>query len=216
MRIASLLAFVVAVSLTADLPADEVYKCTSPSGTIAFQDHECASGDTETSIHIDNPRSAPVDAPQPATADAAPIPAPPEPPPTRAVQSEPPAMWLCTRAEDGTRYMSSDGAPPTRLVPAGVLGMPGKSLANAYGKDGIGVSAPGVRKIPVDTSPQASVASDYVPVQDQCEPASTQTTCAYLHDQYDKIHAKLRRAFKDEQAVLQPQLDALDAQLDGC
>jgi len=124
-------------------------------------------------------------------------------------------MFVCTRPEDGTQYMSYDDQPPVRMVPGGVLGMPGQGLADPRNRGG-GVSAPGVRKIPVDTSPQAAPAADYVPVQDQCVPAPVETACAYLRGEYDRIHAKLRRAFKDEQAVLQPQLDALDAQLDGC
>jgi len=199
--------------------APEVYKCTTPAGTIAFQDVPCASGQTETTVHI---KAAPPAPPPDESGDGAgdqyappvaPAPTAGAPP---APRSEPPTMYLCTRPEDGTQYLSNDGAPPTRMVPGGVLGMPGKSLATTYGKGGVGVSAPGVRKTPISTAPQDSVATDYVAVQDQCEPATREATCAYLQDQYDKIHAKLRRAFKDEQAVLQPQADALEAQLDGC
>ena len=96
------------------------------------------------------------------------------------------------------------------------MGYPGKSLASAYGPGGIGVSAPGMRQIPIDTSPQAAVAADYIAVQNHCERTTHEQTCDYLHQQYDQTHEKLRRAFKDEQAVLQPQADELDAQLDGC
>jgi len=73
-----------------------------------------------------------------------------------------------------------------------------------------------VRKIPVDTSPQAAIAGAYLAIQDTCEHATAEQTCQYLRGQYDKVQKKLRRAFKDEQAVLQPQADELDAQLGGC
>jgi hypothetical protein len=145
------------------------------------------------------------------------VPAASTPPAVAAETPEAPRMFVCTRAEDGTQYMSNDGAPPVRQVPAGVLGVPGKSLGDAYGgQNGIGVSAPGVRRIPVDPSPQASLATNYVTVQDQCVPASTQTTCDYLRAEYDKVHQKLRRAFKDERAILEPQQADLETRLSGC
>jgi hypothetical protein len=125
-------------------------------------------------------------------------------------------LWLCTRPEDGTHFVSRDGATPPRMVPAGVLGIPNKPLTSAYGPGGISVSAPGVRRIPVDTSPQSAVAGAYVAVQDQCERATPEQTCDYLREQYDKVHTKLRNAFKDEQAELQPQADELDKQIGGC
>jgi hypothetical protein len=214
------LSFILLLFVTGCLGAraDDVYKCTSPSGAVAYQDHACANGDDATTIHLLPPPEQPPAPPAPAPDDqaAAQEPMPDTAPADVAAAPQPPQMFLCTRAEDGTQYMSNDGAPQPRLVPGGVLGIPGKSLADAYGKGGIGVSAPGVRKIPVDKSPQASAAADYVTVQDQCVPASTETTCQYLRAEYDKVHGKLRRAFKDEQAILQPQLDDLDARLSGC
>jgi hypothetical protein len=132
------------------------------------------------------------------------------------MQPAAPAMWLCVRPEDGSQYMSRDGVVQPRMVPAGVLGIPGKNLAQAYGQKGIGVSAPGVRTVPVDHSAQAAVAGDYVAVQDQCSQASPTQVCGYLQKQYDDIHQKLKRAFKDEQAVLQPQEDQLLKDLGGC
>lgn len=192
--------------------AADVYKCTNAAGAVTFQDVPCAAGEREATLHLAAPPAVPLPPPT-SSAPAAPAVAPPGDAAPAAPPVEPPAMFVCTRAEDGTTYMSYDGAPPVRMVPGGVLGMPGGGVAANRGG---GVSAPGVRKIPVDTSPQAAPAADYVPVQDQCVPAAAETTCNYLRGEYDRIHAKLRRAFKDEQAVLQPQLDALDAQLDGC
>ena len=127
-----------------------------------------------------------------------------------------PPLWVCHRAEDGSQYFSQSGAPPVRYVPLGVLGVPGKSLAQAYGPGGIGVSAPGMRKIPIDSSPQASLGADYTPLQDTCMRATRTQTCAYLRKQYDDVAHKLHNAFKDERATLQPQADALESQLNGC
>ena len=103
-----------------------------------------------------------------------------------------------------------------RYVPLGVLGFPGHSLSQAYGPGGIGVSAPGMRKIPIDASPQASIGADFTPLQDECMRASREQTCGWLQRQYDDVTHKLRNAFKDQQAILQPQADELENQLNRC
>jgi hypothetical protein len=199
--------------------AGDVYKCTNPQGAVAFQDQPCRAGDTQTAIHITTP--PPVSAPssEVESAENQP-PAPPLPAaiatPMPRAQTALPPLWLCTRPEDGTHFVSRDGATPPRMVPAGVLGIPSKPLTSAYGPGGISVSAPGVRPIPIDTSPQMAVAGAYVAVQDQCERATPEQTCDYLRGQLDQISTKLRRAFKEEQAELQPQADELEKQLDGC
>jgi Domain of unknown function (DUF4124) len=193
-----------------------VYKCTNPQGVITFQDQPCRVGDSETVIHLTTPPPAPATV---ASSEATATESQPPPAPAAAiprVQQTLPPLWLCTRPEDGTHFVSHDGATTPRMVPAGILGIPNKPLTSAYGPGGIGVSAPGVRRIPVDTSPQMAVAGAYVAVQDQCERASPEQTCDYLREQSDKVHTKLRRAFKDEQAELQPQADELDKQIRGC
>jgi len=127
-------------------------------------------------------------------------------------------MWVCTRPENDTQYISHDPNPPARLVPAGVMGVPGKSLGDAYGKNSdISVSAPGLRKTPVSTSPQDAAAADYVAVQDQCEPAtSSERSCDFLRGEYEKLRQKWKHAFKSDEDALRVQLDQLDAQLDHC
>ena len=198
--------------------AGNVYKCTNPQGAVAFQDQPCRAGDSETTIHLATPPPPP--APPSASSEEA-TSTESKPPPTAAaaiahVQRSLPPLWLCTRPEDGTHFVSHDGATPPRMVPAGILGMPNKPLTSAYGPGGIGVSAPGVRRIPVDPSSQTAAAGAYVAVQDQCDRASPEQTCDYLREQYDQVHAKLRHAFKDEQAELQPQVDEVDNQIRGC
>ena len=46
--------------------------------------------------------------------------------------------------------------------------------------------------------------------------ASREQTCGWLQKQYDEVAHKLHNAFKDQQAILQPQVDALENQLNGC
>ena len=208
----------ILIALACLLPiahAAEVYKCTDADGDIAFQDHPCDSRMQQTLVPIEN---APPYSPIPAAADeAAPSPQPAQAPPRAVVPPPPlPPLWICENAEDGTQYFSHNGTPPVKYVPLGTLGYPGQSLSQAYGPGGIGVSAPGMRQIPIDRSPNAALAAGYTPLQDLCVRASRDQTCNYLRDQYDKIHEKLRRAFKDQRAVLQPQEDALAAQLAGC
>ncbi len=210
MRIVIFAGFVVCGSVS----AAEVYKCTSADGVPAFQDHACANGQQESRVHVADVSAAPVSSMSP-TEGAAPA-GPAVVPALGRVPPAAPAMWLCVRPEDGSQYMSRDGVVQPRLVPAGVLGIPGKNLAQAYGQNGIGVSAPGVREVPIDHSAQAAVAGDYVAVQDQCSQASPGQVCGYLQKQYDDVHQKIKRAFKDEQAVLQPQEDQLVKDLGGC
>lgn len=209
----AVLFFLLAPSALAALHTGNVYKCTNPQGAIAFQDQPCRAGDTETAIHVATP--PPASGGEAAASGAQPPPAPAPVIPQR-VQTPLPPLWLCTRPEDGTHFVSHDGATPPRMVPAGILGIANKPLASAYGPGGISVSAPGIRRVPVDTSPQAAVAGAYVAIQDQCERATPEQTCDYLRGQYDQVTTKLRRAFKEEQAQLQPQADELGKQLNGC
>jgi hypothetical protein len=197
--------------------ATEVYKCATPQGDIAFQDHPCPAGTTQTQQWLPDAAPPPVqpvaEAPTPTAVDTnqPPAPAIAAPPPTPL-----PPLWICHKAEDGSTYFSRNGSPPVRYVPLGVLGYPGQSLAQAYGPGGIGVSAPGMRKVPIDHSPDAAIGAGYTPLQDSCAPASREQTCGWLRQQYDEVTHKLRNAFKDERAILQPQADEMHSQLDGC
>jgi hypothetical protein len=213
MRIASSPILLAAASFISFGAHAAVYKCTNALGAVAFQDHACTKGDAETKVHFAS------DPPEKPTANAIADDSKPviDPPPPQPPQPGPvPPMWACMRAEDGTQYVSRDGNPQPRMVPAGVLGVGSKSLAQTYGPGGVGVSAPGMRQIPIDKSAQSAVSGDYIAVQDQCEPMSREQTCGYLQKLYDDVHQKLKRAFKDEQAILQPQEDKLNDDLSGC
>lgn len=213
MRLTSIL--IAACCLAPLAHAAEVYKCTDTRGDVAFQDRPCAVGTQQKQVHI--APAPPYSAPPPVADSPAPSPQPAAVALTVASPRVPlPPLWICENAEDGTQYFSHNGTPPVKYVPLGTLGYPGQSLSHAYGPGGIGVSAPGMRQIPIDRSPDAALAAGYTPLQDRCVRASRDQTCSYLRDQYDKIHQKLRRAFKDQRAVLQPQEDALAGQLAGC
>jgi hypothetical protein len=224
MRIDPVALFLSAALLTAcgSCAAGDVYKCTNTAGALTYQDHPCARGDVEKKMDLE-PEPPPVPAPAAAAGDDAAANVPAEPivntsnAAARALTNNAlPTMFVCIHAEDGTQYMSRDGNPQPRLVPAGVLGVGGKSLAQTYAPGGVGVSAPGLRQTPIDRSPGSAISGDYVAVQDRCMQASPQDTCTYLQKQYDDVHQKLKRAFKDEQAILKPQEEQLSRDLDGC
>ncbi len=134
-----------------------------------------------------------------------------------AVKPPVPPIWFCTRPDDGSHYVSRDGKPPTRWVPAGILGMPQRGLAQTYGPGGgAGVSAPGVSNPGGSRPPGGRLAGAYVEVSDECVAASEQEACDYLHGELDDVDQKLRRAFKDDRAVLEPQQEQLRRDLEGC
>jgi hypothetical protein len=196
--------------------ATDVYKCTDAQGNVAFQDRPCPQDTKQAEVWLPDAPSAP---PQSAAVTSAPLPSDANPPPPVPASKSPaplPPLWVCRNAEDGSTYFSRNGSPPVRYVPLGVLGYPGHSLSQAYGPGGIGVSAPGMRQIPIDNSPRDAIASQYTPLQDECVRASREQTCGWLQKQYDDVTHKLHNAFKDQQAILQPQADELESQLNGC
>jgi hypothetical protein len=203
------------VALTFSASATQVYKCTDAQGNVAFQDRPCPQNAQQAEVWLPDLAPAPA---QPADAPSAPSAASVLPPPVPI--SKPPAplppLWICRKAEDGSQYFSRSGTPPVRYVPLGVLGFPGHSLSQAYRPGGIGVSAPGMRQIPIDHSPRDAIASQYTPLQDECVHASREQTCGWLQKKYDDVTHKLHNAFKDQQAILQPQADELQSQLNGC
>src|SRR5262249_32047291 len=149
----------------------DVYKCTSRSGAVAFQDTRCAADDAQQLVRV---RGDPDYVPAPAPAPAAPTKqraaaAPSEP--QRTPRALPP-LWLCMNAEDRSRYVSRNGSPRVRSVPLGVLGFSGKSLAETYRAGANVMSAPELSRPPIDRSPQSSASASYTTLQDSCVRAS--------------------------------------------
>jgi hypothetical protein len=215
MRCVPLLVFALGVT---GAHAREVYKCTNAQGDVAFQDQPCARGSTELSVHIaEESEYAP--ASPPAAEPLAPAPAPSAAPaPLKRPLKPLPPLWVCMNAEDGSRYISRNGAPPPRLVPLGVLGYPPKTLAEAYPPGASNrMSAPEMSKTPVDTSARGSIGAGYTQIQDECVSLNPEQTCDVLHQQLDQLNDKLGRArFKDEQAKLGAEVDGIENDLGGC
>jgi hypothetical protein len=205
--------FAILVCTSATVGAEDVYKCTNAKGDVAYQDRPCPASTQESQLHLP-------DVPTPASEPVAASPL--APPPTPAAEPTPPRaplppLFICQNSEDGSTYFSENGSPPVRYVPLGTLGFPGKSLGEAYGPGGgSGISAPGVNKIPISTAPRDAIATQLTALQDACAPASPMQTCGYLRKQYGEVEHKLKRAFKDERAVLEPKQRELLAQLDNC
>jgi hypothetical protein len=207
----------LALAGTHALYAATAYKCVDAHGAISFQDQPCRSGSRQQTIALpDDPpvrsKSAETNPPEPPppepTAPAAPVASKPATPP--------PSFYLCTRY-DGSRYMSDSGQGGSALVPLGVLGVPGRSLADAYGgSNGIGVSAPGLRTIPHQPAASVPFGGTSTWIDDECHHASPREACAYLRKSLDDVRYKLTKAFSDTTPELKRQeADILD-RLHGC
>jgi hypothetical protein len=210
---------VTALAIGGIAHAATAYKCVDARGAISFQDQPCRTGQKQQSIRLpDSPPPAETiaAAAPPPTAVPPPQPVPPTPAPPPTPQIPPPAFYLCARA-DGSTYMSDDGQGSSMAVPLGVMGIPGRSLADAYsGPNSIGVSAPGLRKIPHVPAGSVPFGGMYTWVYDECHFAQPNEACSYLRTQLDDVSAKLRRAFSDEAPQLEQQQTAIRDRMRGC
>lgn len=192
----------------------QVYRCTTANGSVAYQDHACASGQKQTVIDVPS-RAPPGYVPPPAAtapevaagrASPPPVYVPPAPSPL-------PVMYECVGAVNGNRYLTS-APPPPYLAPLGVLGYPPQSLSRAYGAPGgAGMSAPELAK-PRIGGPR--VATGMTEVQDYCLSATHAQVCAYVQREYDANHRKLRMAMPHEQPPLEQREQRLASELKNC
>ena len=202
------------LAATAAVRAATAYKCIDGKGAVSFQDQPCAAGLRQQVIALPD---APPPAETPAATQASPPHVAPSPPVTQSPpQIPPPAFYLCTRY-DGSRYISDTGRGGSALVPLGVLGVPGRSLADAYGgRNGIGVSAPGLRMPPHVPAANVPFGGMDTWIDDECHFAAPREACAYLRSALDDVTSKLRRAFSDTEAELEQQQAALRDRMRGC
>lgn len=211
MRIAALLP---ALALSGTLHAATAYKCVDAHGDIAFQDHPCDPNARQNRLTLPDDPSPP--APVAEQSIDSTIPAPTEETPPSMARVAPPSFYLCTRY-DGSRYISDTGQGGSALVPLGVLGVPGRSLSDAYGgSNGIGVSAPGLRTIPHVPAANVPFGGMDTWIDDECHPASPREACVYLRQSLDDVDDKLRRAFSDTEADLKRQRADIEQRLRGC
>ncbi|HEY6943286.1 hypothetical protein [Dokdonella sp.] len=205
-------AFLLLASLPFAAAATDVYRCTGSEG-VSYQDKPCASAANQSVIHLADPLPAPVEPPSQADAVAAPASEAPVQP--AAPTLPPPSLYLCT-ATDGSRYISEDGVGRRSWVPYAMLAGSGKSLAQAYGPGGIGVSAPELQPSPATAPTADPIGAHYVWVVDECHHADAVEACAFLRNELDKVAGKLRRAFSDTEAELQQEQARLRERLRGC
>jgi hypothetical protein len=175
------------------------YKCTSAQGQVTYQGMPCKRDQKQQALQLDDnePGSPPPqdasDQPQQFAVAPSPRPVVPKTPPS--------VMYSCTRATDGTTYLSSNGNPPPYYAPLAMTNILPTPL---------GQTSPHV------TANAAMVASHYTLVQDRCQPMSPQDTCSALRDEYDDIEKKLSRAFKSDLPALQQRESELIAELNHC
>ena len=197
----TILMLLIGLQLPVPVRADSltVYKCRTAQGQLIYQGTPCARNQQQQAMQLndDGPATSPLpespnSAPRVTAAPAAP---PPEP------RSPPSTMYRCARATDRTTYLSSNGNPQPYYAPLAMTGIIPTPLGHI---------TPGVK-------PNAAmIASNYVLMQDQCEPLTPQDTCATLRDQYDENERKLSRAFKADQPALQQREKELLSELSHC
>ena len=213
MRTLRALAFLL--TLTGAAHAATVYKCTDAKGAVSFQDRPCTANARQQMIAMPD---APPPPPPPLVEPVAEEPSQleePEPPPA-APLIPPPSFFLCTRY-DGTRYISDTGEGGSALVPLGVLGVPGRSLSDAYSpQNSVGVSAPGLRQIPHVPARSVPFGGMSTWVDDECHEASPREACTYLQNALKDVRYKLTKAFSDTTPELKRQEADILERMRGC
>ena len=218
MRYPRIVLFLTTLAACGTLHAATAYKCIDAKGAIAFQDHPCATGTRQIKLHLIEAAPAP---PAPPT-DTSNTDVAPEPPMVRTTSLPepaaipPPSFYLCTRY-DGTTYISDTGEGGSALVPLGVLGVPGRTLSDAYSpQNSIGVSAPGLRQIPHVPARSVPFGGMSTWIDDDCREASPREACTYLKQALDDVRYKLRKAFSDTTPELKRQEADILERMRGC
>jgi uncharacterized protein DUF4124 len=214
MRTLRALAFLVALTGAGTLHAATVYKCVDAKGAVSFQDRPCAANTRQQTIAMPDPPPPPPVSVAPPTQE--PIADAQLEPPQPLPANPPPSFYLCTRY-DGTRYISDTGEGGSALVPLGVLGVPGRSLADAYSpQNSVGVSAPGLRQIPHVPMRSVPFGGMSTWIDDECHDASPREACAYLRQSLDDVRYKLTKAFSDTTPELKRQEADILERMRGC
>jgi hypothetical protein len=205
----------IAIAAAGTVQATTGYKCVDARGAVSFQDRPCATSAKQQTITLPDP---PPPAPPLVETVADTTQAPPDdlaqPPPVPLIP--PPSFFLCTRY-DGTRYISDTGEGGSALVPLGVLGVPGRSLADAYSpQHSIGVSAPGLRQIPHVPAGSTPFGGMSTWIDDECHEAPPREACTYLRQSLDDVRYKLTKAFSDTTPELKRQEQDILERMRGC
>ncbi|MEZ5461114.1 hypothetical protein [Dokdonella sp.] len=209
----------VIATLAVSSPARSVsiHECIGADGVVRFQDKPCLPGepsrkrdlpDDPVAVGLAEPAESVRPAPQAAVNPVSAMPPASLQPPSSA--------FLCQR-EDGTRYLSANGVGNRRAVPLGTLGYPPMTLGEAYaGSNGIGISAPGLRDVPVVPPRQGRGAGLYTWVEDPCSRVSGAALCAFYADQLEDAQRRLRFAFSDTTEQVRAEVSDWQSRLAGC
>lgn len=201
--------------------AVEVLRCVATDGSVVYQDRPCPADQAAQRLLLPDDPALPAAA---AAAAAAPAHAPisdPQDVPAPAVapivaEEAGPRFLLCTRA-DGSEYISEDGWVGGTGVPYGMVGGSGMGLADVYGgRNGAGVSAPGLRTVPRIPAGDRPHAGAMIWIDDQCHEAAPREACAWLARRQRDVTRKLEHAFSDQAPQLQQELAALRERMRGC
>jgi hypothetical protein len=197
--------------------ATTVFRCVGSDGIVRFQDLPCEQGENSRRIEMTEPRV--VADPGPEHSSVVEIVHAPPPPnvPKQASAPDPViSTTICSR-EDGSEYLSDSGRGERRAVPLGMLGIPNDSLADAYGgRNGIGVSAPGLRAVPSDHSHRGRLGALYTWVEDPCVRINARQLCEFLDGRIADAEHRLRLAFSDTSAQVRIELESLQRRASSC
>ncbi|MBN8482525.1 MAG: hypothetical protein J0L88_13155 [Xanthomonadales bacterium] len=219
--IATACAVVLALVGGSSAGAVEIVRCTTRDGDVRYQDRPCAGDEAAEAIrlvddvpHATEPAAGTRVEAVSATSDA-------EPPSASQIAEAPAPIermagaWLCRR-DDGSRYLSETGVGARREVPLAMLGVPARGLADAYGRGGAGVSAPGISRPGLDRSPDAALGAAYAWTEDACEPASGDEVCRFLDAEIEGAQKRLRYAFSDTAAAVRAEIATLSDRAKPC
>jgi hypothetical protein len=202
--LASLLLLGLHPSTSAKADTTTVYKCRSAQGQVIFQDAPCAYGQQQQTMQLEN--DGPATSPLPVSHNASSVPVAATSPQstTPSTPTPPPLMYRCINAVNGNSYFSGNGNPQPYYAPLAVTGIIPTPLGQTYATPGRGAPT------------AATIASNYVLVQDRCQAMTPEDTCSQLRNEYDDNERKLSRALKSDQPPLLQRESDLLAQLSHC
>lgn len=216
MRRPACLLFLCMLPFAAPLPAATVYQCVAGNGQTSYQDTPCAHDRRQRVLDLVVTAPATTPAPASSAVPSAHVAVTPAPAPTApaAPLAPPPVLYRCTRATDGTTYLSRTGHTRPYLAPSAMLGYAGISPARRrHGRIEPSVSAPEL--MPGPTSEMIG-GRYYLQVRDTCRRLPPAAACAALEQQYETNEEAIRQAFRDERAPLQKRRRQLRARMAGC
>ncbi len=192
-----LIATLMLTASTGAAHAQAVYKCRTADGGIAYQDQPCA-GETLPTPVLAPPPSDPWQPQPPIAATTGTDTTLAEASPAREPPPPLPRLYRCTR-ENGSDYVSADGNPPLRYVPAWVLGAT-STRSN-------------LPRSEVRMRWDAAVGGAYVAWQDRCVLLGRAALCAHWRAEFAERRKDAGRTFFAEREAAEADVETLRGQL---